>query len=349
MSQRAQPVPTAWEAPIYPLIIGTAFALLGPYTPQAAIVLQLFQILLSLLICYTLFVLGKQVFHERVGLLASFIFAFYPAALHFSVQKIGYITLFVLLSLLLLQQIIKVSTTPSMTTSVSIGVLIGVTSLVNPVIFAFWPFAVLWLCWTGQTSWQRRLTHAAAIVFCLAVTITPWLVRNYLVFDRFVFIKPNFTREMVLGNYGADALSQSESQMSHEADDAAMSAFYRQKALRLVLKEPARIIRKTVDRAVKYWTRIKTTSLSEKLAGAGYYLILLLGLAGIWAYRQDQHAQLLVIFLLTMPLPFYLTWVVMFRYRFPIELVLILFASYAVVSWLSLSLDPKRRRTIQST
>src|SRR5262245_25708847 len=98
-SQLDHPVPTAWEAPVYPLIIGVAFWCLGPYTARAAIALELFQILLSLLVCCALFRLGKRLCNERVGLLASFIFALYPAAIHLSVQKIGYVTLLVLLGL----------------------------------------------------------------------------------------------------------------------------------------------------------------------------------------------------------------------------------------------------------
>jgi hypothetical protein len=39
-----------------------------------------------------------------------------------------------------------------------------------------------------------------------------------------------------------------------------------------------------------------------------------------------------MIYVLTMPIPFYLTWALLGRFRFPVEPVLILFAAYALSS-----------------
>ena len=55
-----RPEPTTWKAPVHPAIIGVAFWFFGSYTAGAAIALELFQVLLSLLSCYVLFRLGRM-------------------------------------------------------------------------------------------------------------------------------------------------------------------------------------------------------------------------------------------------------------------------------------------------
>ena len=83
--QPEQPVPTSWKAPVNPVIVAAAFWIFGSYTVSAAVALELFQIVLSILSCYVLFRLGKLVFNsDWPGLLAALIFAFYPASIHFS-------------------------------------------------------------------------------------------------------------------------------------------------------------------------------------------------------------------------------------------------------------------------
>jgi len=287
-----------------------------------------------------LFRLGKQLFNERSGLLAAFIFTLYPAAIHFSVQKIGYVMLLVLLALLLIQKTIQLSTQPCMVRSLVLGGLSGVASLVNPVIVAFYPFGLLWFVWRCQSFWPSRLKYAVAIIMCCAATMTPWLIRNYLVFNRFMFLKSNFTVELMHAAYYKDAgPSGLERPPALITDEGQMIAFYNQKALSLILQEPARLLRKITKRAISYWLRMESPRSRDLLAGIAYYPVLFLGLAGVWAVRRNQQAQLLIVFLLTMPLPFYLTWAVLVRYRFPIEPILMLFASYAVISWFTSTLS----------
>src|SRR5688572_12212094 len=49
--QPDHPEPTAWRAPLNPAILAVAFWVFGSYSIKAAIALELFQVLLSLLSC----------------------------------------------------------------------------------------------------------------------------------------------------------------------------------------------------------------------------------------------------------------------------------------------------------
>ena len=115
-------------------------------------------------------------------------------------------------------------------------------------------------------------------------------------------------------------------------------------AVGLVLRKPGQFLRTVSVRITQYWTYLGIAGGRGRfVAGAGYFPVLILAIVGMWAVRRQRQAQLLILFLLTMPLPFYVTWAVKGRFRFPVEPVLILFASCAV----TLLLTPRLKQLNQ--
>jgi 4-amino-4-deoxy-L-arabinose transferase-like glycosyltransferase len=331
LAKRDHPEPTTWEAPVYPVIIGAAFWSFGSYSAKAAVALELFQVFLSLLGCYLLFRLGKQLFNTTAGLLAAFMLSIYPAAIHFSVQKTEYSMLLVCMALLLILQTLQLSQRPSIGRSIVLGAVSGLATLVNPVIITFYPFGLAWFLARSREGWQKSVKYAATIVACCAALMIPWLVRNYVVFGQFVFLRPNFTQELVNSNFpGQNVVAQTHD--SAPINDAQTSTLYNHAAKKLVLQNKLHFLTGSVERVVDYWVRLefKGGSKFRVLLGAAYYSILVLGLIGVWLARRQYQTELLILFLLAMPLPFYVTWAVMGRYRFPVEPVLILFSSYTI-------------------
>jgi len=338
------PVPTAWRAPVSPAILAVAFWIFGSYSIKAAMAFELFQVLLSLLSCYVLFRLGSTLFNEWTGLIAALMLALYPASIHFSVQKIEYGTLLTFMGLLIVQQTIAVSRRPSLAGNLLLGALAGVAALVNPVILAFFPFAVLWLLWTSRSDWGTSLKAAIAIGGCCAAVMAPWLIRNYLVFDRFVFIKSNFGRELVQSNFRTDGNAFiAANPETITGNDGQKSALYNQQALSLIIAKPKQLLSQMGIKFQRFWTYVSfTQGRTMLIAATAYYSVLCLGLVGVWVAWRTSQARLAMIYLLTMPIPFYLTYARLGRFRFPIEPVLILFASYAVTSVLARLYQRKR-------
>jgi 4-amino-4-deoxy-L-arabinose transferase-like glycosyltransferase len=323
------PVPTAWKAPLNPAIMGLAFWIFGSYSAKAAAALELFQVVVSLLTCYVIFQLGKVLFDKWVGLIAALIFALYPVSIHFAVQKVEYPTLFTLLGLVILQQTIILSKRPSLVRGLLLGTVAGIAVLLNPVILAFCPFGLLWLVWRCQGEWRTRLKLAVAIVACSAAVVAPWIIRNYLVFDRFVFVRSNLAREFVNGNRGGDGREHLE------GNEAEAAVVFRQKAFNVVFKRPAELLRRATLRSRYFWTSLGGGEGRLLLVvGAAYYSVLCLGMAGIWLARRHPNTELPLIYLLSMPIPYYLTWAGYVRFRFPIDPILILFASLVLASLL---------------
>lgn len=331
--------PTAWQAPVYPLLMGAVFKALGTYSQASAFVLLVFQIAISAIVCVLLFLLGERLFHWGVGLMAGLLFSFYPSALHFSAQKIESITLIVCLLLLLALQLMRLARDPNWKQGVLAGVITGILLLSDPTMAAFLPLAAVWFLLVARDRPVRRFFAGLALVLAAALTIAPWQIRNYLVFGHFMFIKSNFSRELYRGNYSDKQSGEEERKNMASLSEGERSKLYQNKFLKSVARNPARFAQLTLNRFKRFWTACpiyqspeseSKYGIMEAVIAISYLGLLLVGVVGIALTRlRGDGVRLLFLALLSLPIPYYLTWFQRFRYRFPIEVILIVFAAYA--------------------
>jgi 4-amino-4-deoxy-L-arabinose transferase-like glycosyltransferase len=71
---------------------------------------------------------------------------------------------------------------PGIAAAILGGALAGLAALIRPAILFYLPLAAIWLLW------RRQLGLAAAVALASLAVITPWTLRNYAVYDRFVLI-----------------------------------------------------------------------------------------------------------------------------------------------------------------
>lgn len=341
--------PTAWMPPVYPFIMAAAFKAFGIYSQQAAVALQLFQTIVSALTCVLLYILAKHLYDVHVGFLAAFLLAIYPPAIYYSVRYIWGTSLFAFCLLLLILVFLRQAEHPSVKQAVWLGSIMGFTTLVDPIIVSTYPFGLAWLYLkaNGDRRTIAKTITAVIIVFCLSVT--PWLVRNYIVFERFVFIKSNLGHELFLGNneYATgsytDAFSrfrenpmkdftEAEREYLKNSDEVTRSSFLLRKAVIFIVKHPVRFAQRTMNRIMRYWTYIRPVDTwAAKVSLITYLAVLTLAVAGlVLSGAKGRDVQLVLSFLMLLPATYYFTHIGIFRYRFPIEPILMVFAGYTI-------------------
>jgi hypothetical protein len=181
------------------------------------------------------------------------------------------------------------------------------------------------------------------MLIALFLSISPWLVRNYRVFGQFVFIKSNFGNELYLGNReGAtggynDAelpfhFPVAEKEYLQRSDEVVRNSFLLRKAITFIVADPLSFAQRTMNRFIHYWTFIRPKRGWEaEFSLVAYYAVLTLAVSGLLLSRaKGRDLQLVLLFLLLLPIPYYLTHVRLFRYRFPIEPILMVFAGYTM-------------------
>jgi 4-amino-4-deoxy-L-arabinose transferase-like glycosyltransferase len=213
-----QPVPTAWMPPVYPLIMAAVFKVFGIFSGQAAIAIELFLTTASVLSCILLYLLGKRLYNAQVGLLAAFLLAIYPPSIHYAVRNLWDTSLFTCCLLLIILTFLKLASHPDVKQGTYLGILLGFTALLNPVIVGTYPFGFAWLYLKAETTRRTIIKVMSLMLIILGLVTSPWLVRNYLVFGQFAFIKSNFGNELYLGTKGE------REQVSHRDGTRALKA-----------------------------------------------------------------------------------------------------------------------------
>ncbi|HUP02034.1 MAG TPA: glycosyltransferase family 39 protein [Gemmatimonadota bacterium] len=337
--------PTAWMAPIQPFLMGAAFKAFGAYSVRAAVAIELFQVVVSALSCVLLYFIGRRVFNAPTGLIAATLFALYPPSIHFAVQKLWSTSLLAACLLLLTLMLLGLAARPDLRRGMRVGAVLGFTALVEPVVVAALPFVLVWLYWHAAGPSRMILKTATGLMVAFCLVISPWLLRNYSVFGEFVFIKSNFGHELFLGNneYGGGGANQRGSSIRSafaesgqdpwtRPEEPAFNRFLLHEAIDFMADNPLQTARSILTRVARYWTVMGPVNTWQEQLSLVTYLAIL-GLAGAGLFLTDLRnsgVQLLVVFLVSIPIPNYLTIVHHYRYRLPIEPFLVLLAAYAL-------------------
>ena len=196
--------PSAMMAPLYPLIVAGFFLLFGVHTAQSILAIHVFDCIINSLACIPIFLLTRRSFGERVARWAAWGWAVFPYGIYFSAAWAWgtHLLLLGLCWLLYLAQDMERS--PRLRLWAGFGVLAGVTGLVEPSVLSVVPFLLLLACWRLAREGKRWFLPGAVASLALAATISPWLIRDALVFHRFIPMRDNMGLETWMGNNGYD-------------------------------------------------------------------------------------------------------------------------------------------------
>jgi 4-amino-4-deoxy-L-arabinose transferase-like glycosyltransferase len=350
--------PTAWEPPLYPFLIGGVFKLFGIYTQTSAWVLLSINSFFATLTTIPIFLIARRTFGERVAAWSAYGWALNPYVWYWSIHWIWDTTFtpFILTCIFLLAlnlggieisnmngmphfspNLREVGTTDVSRAALSLwaifGALYGIGALANPTMLAFLPFCGLWI-W--RQRFKRGLRSFVGVVLASVVffaALSPWLVRNYEVFGRFVFIRDDFGLQFRLGNWkGADGMLMSylqpnlnslELEKFKRLGELSYEAECKRQAFDWIKANPSRFAVVSLKRFFYYWNGVPRPTNSTAFFDFRSSAFLATSILAIWgairAARQKRPAVWLFAgLLLTYPTVYYFVYPHA-RYRHPIE------------------------------
>lgn len=346
--------PTALVPPVYPFLVAVVFKAWGVYSDHSAAILLLFNSLCSGLVCVLLVALGRRTVGVKAGIMAAWAWAFWPMSLWES-HRVWESSLSALLFTLTLLSLLVLPEKRESGFGALCGLLWGVAALTNPAILAFLVPAGLYLAVRERESLRKNPARYASALAMMCITISPWMVRDYVVFHRVITIRDGLPLELYLGNHaqlpGEKVLSgQVCNSLTENRKLAAMGElnYLREKgeeSKAFIENHPGEFGRRVVKRAFYFW--VSTPEAWLDVGGAKRALFAkimnvrrpLFALSSVLAFiglvigwrRQVPGMVVFTILLLLPPLPYYLTHGEN-RYRHPIEPEIMLLASYAVLA-----------------
>lgn len=335
--------PTAWLGPVYPALCAGVFLLFGSFSATSAFVMLLLNSLFAALTCIPIYLIGERTLGPKVGLGAGWAWAVVPLFWQWPITWVWEMSLSALLLGFLFLLALRLADETGWKPWAGFGGLWGVAALTNPALLSFLPVACAWPAYKVR---QQKRNYAKpvllALVACLLV-VSPWLVRNRLVFDQFVFLRSNFWFEFHLGNYdGSQGLAwggkhPSENALQYEKyrrmGELGYVAEARAEALAFLRRYPGQFIRLSLKRLRFFWDgsylrygRNYIEWWSPSLVTA-FSALSLLGLLLAFLRRRNG-VGLYGLLLLFYPAIYYITYP-QARYRHAIEPELLLLTVYS--------------------
>ncbi|NTU70938.1 MAG: glycosyltransferase family 39 protein [Coriobacteriia bacterium] len=173
----------AYTMPGYPIVRAAVMAA-TPSDGPARIATRLLQALLSTLVAWVAYLLGRR-FSERAGLLALLGCALYPP---FTLANSYLLTEVVFTAVLIASVYAVVRWSDDLDTrwALAAGALFGVSLYIRPTMALWIPFAALCVVVARRSQVKKVLLQSALLGLVVIAVITPWWLRNGSIYDRFV-------------------------------------------------------------------------------------------------------------------------------------------------------------------
>jgi 4-amino-4-deoxy-L-arabinose transferase-like glycosyltransferase len=355
----------AFMPPMYPGLI--AFCL--RFFANPALGLEFIQALFSTLTVVAIFFVARE-FSSQPGtaLLTALGVATYPVFVIMCAIPIQTTLNTFLLLVLMLASMMLLKNLSLKWAGIS-GILIGINILTRPALAGFVPLLLFWLWLNTRRDILRLFKVAATIVLLMTVTLLPWVLRNYQVLGSLGVISTNGGFAFWQGNNpfttgsAFDVYSERVDQflgLPHDANSAEIvnvspypmpreitkvSAIEETDLERMLYRagfdfirnNPARWFELAITKLEAFWWFRTNIGESYEASWTGYYkilysVLLVLFIPGLLLSLRNWRRYLLLYLLIFYYTFAYMIYNVLTRYRWEIEVFLLIFAALSITS-----------------
>ncbi|MBU1894359.1 MAG: glycosyltransferase family 39 protein, partial [Candidatus Omnitrophica bacterium] len=126
----------------------------------------------------------EKLFNQQVAVLSALMVAFYPDIILWT-YPVRVETLFIFLIALLFWILLRNNTYEKRFNAVFVGILLGLIVLTRLTFIFFVPFLIIWLYLIWRVQKKNLFTWLLIVTFSFLLTILPWAIRNFIVFNVF--------------------------------------------------------------------------------------------------------------------------------------------------------------------
>jgi len=342
--------PSAIMPPVYPLIVAVFFCLFGVHTAHSILAIHAFDCLINSLACIPILFLARRSFGPRVASWAGWAWVFFPYGIYFSAAWAWstHLLLLCLCVLLYLSQELEKSPRPGLWAR--FGLVAGFAGLTEPSALVVICFLMALAAWRLARANMPWLLPGLVAAITLAASISPWLIRDALVFHRFIPMRDSMGLELWMGNNGYSLRWTSD--QKHPLHDAGELAAYNtgelaymdqkdRQAKEYIHDHPRWYAWMCARRALYLWTgywsfdksylAMEPTDPENVPFATGLTLLGLVGLVLAWRRRPSEairYGGVLFLF----PVVYYFTHPEPYHMR-PLDPLLLILGCYAILTF----------------
>jgi 4-amino-4-deoxy-L-arabinose transferase-like glycosyltransferase len=190
--------PTAYHLPFYPIMLATVYYFVK--SPLSMLIVMSIQAVIASAICVIIYLVVFKLFaNRRTAVIAGCAMMLYPTFIFYVSRLVPETMLIFLLSMALLSLLV-LRDNPTYTTTLITGILLGITLLISNVIVPVLPCIIIWLLISLDISWEKRCKIVFLLITVTFLIVSPLLIRNYVVFNKFPLMKTTAGTNLWLGN-----------------------------------------------------------------------------------------------------------------------------------------------------
>lgn len=189
--------PSTWVSPVYPYFCAAVFKIFGVLSRPSYMVICLAQCIMSAFTVVFILRIGEKTVGRRAAIAAAVLWSVVPWFAKWAVCFVWDPVASALLFAWLFWYALTLDEQTSTKQWIGFGALWGFALLTNPALATLFAVSLVWLLWE---RWDRVRRAAVAVLMC-AVVISPWIIRNRVVFGEWVFLRSNFPFEFSMGNF----------------------------------------------------------------------------------------------------------------------------------------------------
>jgi 4-amino-4-deoxy-L-arabinose transferase-like glycosyltransferase len=334
--------------PVYSYLLAGIFKVFGIETLTSVLAALSLNSLFSALTCIPVFLLARQAFGERVSKWAGWGWAFSPYGVYYGADW-AWSTCLVTLELACLFLFAwRLENSSRIRDWLIFGALCGIAALTEPVVLAVLP-------WLGIYTLYRRFrlsrpwkAQTVAVALAGMAVLSPWLIRNYELFHRFIPVRSGFGLELYIGNNGYSQHwvnrtlhpNHSDAELSEYERDGEIAYMDHKlhQAKDYIRGHPAWFAWMTMRRIIYLWTGYWSFDSAylkdEPLDPPNIFVNTSMTLLGLWGlsrvFQRDPALGVrFAIVLLFFPLTYYISHPETYYFR-PVDPLIVVLAAVAV-------------------
>ena len=188
--------------PVYSYLLAGIFKVFGIETKASVIAALSLNSLFSALTCIPVFLIARRAFGNRVAKWAGWGWAFSPYGIYYGADW-AWSTCLVALELAWLFYFAwRLEKSSRARDWLAYGALSGVAALTEPVVLSVLPLMGVWTIFRIYRQGRPWRTPLLAAALGGIAVLSPWIIRNYELFHRFIPVRSGFGLELYIGNNG---------------------------------------------------------------------------------------------------------------------------------------------------
>jgi 4-amino-4-deoxy-L-arabinose transferase-like glycosyltransferase len=338
---------STYRGPLYPLVLAGIYSVFG----YGVIAVRIFQSILGAATVILIYFTAKEIFSEKTAVIAAACGSIYPYFIYYCADLLSETLLTFLLSLSMFLVLANLRQKSNILAA-CYGISAGLTMLCKGLFYPFFLVSLPLLFFLFEASLVKRVKLTILSLLAAVLIISPWAIRNYRVYNKFVLFglsgqslwlanNPLSYKLQELPETNKDRLQLDFTWFDAKRYDEVLSMpavkgdeTFKKDAKEFILNNPAKFASLSLKRLFHFWRLypVVVTKRNKILALASSGVIIPFGFMGIiLSLKKYWKKTIFPILLIGSFSFFHMVFTSSIRYRVPLDPLVIVFASFFIV------------------